>query len=64
MKPLSARSLAGAVLDGKVHPGLVKIALLRDEGVADALVLDDDVSDQSLTGSQRKAVRPSGATST
>ena len=41
---------AGAVLDGEVDPGLVEVALLGDEGVADALVLDDDVGDQGFAG--------------
>jgi hypothetical protein len=41
---------AGGVLDREVDPGLVEVALLGDEGVADALVLDDDVGDQRFAG--------------
>jgi hypothetical protein len=53
-----------AVLDGEVDPGFVEVALLGNEGVADALVLDDDVGDQGFSGSEEKLVRPSGATRT
>ena len=42
--------LAGGVLDGEVDPGFVEVALLGNEGVADALVLDDDVGDEGFAG--------------
>ncbi len=41
---------AVAVFDGEVDPGLVEVALLRDVGVGDALVLDDDVGDEGFVG--------------
>ena len=44
--------LAGVVLDVEVDPGFVEVALLGDEGVADALVLNDDVGDQGFTGDE------------
>ncbi len=50
-KAAFGEGFAGAVFDGEVDPGLVEVALLGDEGVADALVLDDDVGDQGFAGS-------------
>ena len=38
---------AGTVFHGEVDPGLVEVALLGDEGVADAFVLNDDIGDES-----------------
>ena len=49
------QDLARSVLDGEVHPGLIEVPLLGDERVADALVLNDDIGDKCLTGSERKA---------
>ncbi len=46
---------AGAVFDREVDPGLVEVALLGNEGVADAFVLDDDVGGEGLAGSDGKA---------
>ena len=51
-KAAFGQSLARAVLDGEVDPGLVEVALLGNEGVADALVLDDDVGDQCFARSE------------
>ena len=54
-EPAFGEDLAGAVLDGEVDPGLIEVALLRDEGVADALVLDDDIGDKSFARGEREA---------
>jgi len=51
-KPDSARVLPALFLDVEVDPGFVEVALLGDEGVADALVLNDDVGDQGFTGDE------------
>ena len=45
-----AEDFAGAVLDDEVDPSLVEVALLGDQGVADAFVLDDDIGDEGLRG--------------
>ena len=51
---------AGGILDGEVDPGLVEIALLGDDGVADAFVLDDDVGGEGFTGSDGEAGEAEG----
>ncbi len=45
-------SLAGAVFDGEVDPCFVEVALLGDERVGDAFVLDHDVGDESFAGGE------------
>ena len=54
------QDLAGGVLDREIDPGLVEVALLGDEGVADALVLDDDVGDEGFAGGEREAGQAEG----
>ena len=49
--------LAGAVLDREVDPGFIEVALLGDEGVGDALVLDDDVGDEGVAGGDGEIAR-------
>ncbi len=54
--------LAGRVFDGEVDPGFVEVALLGNERVGDALVLNDDVGDEGFAGGEREScVRPRGA---
>ena len=47
--------LAGGVLHREVDPGFVEVALFGDEGVADALVLNDDVGDEGFAGRNGEA---------
>ena len=51
---------AGGVLDDEVDPAFVEVALLGDEGVADALVLDDDVGDEGFAGGDGEAGEAEG----
>src|ERR1700733_8105213 len=45
---------AGRILDGELHPRFVQVADLRDERVANVLVLDDDVGLDRLRGLEVK----------
>ena len=51
---------AGAVLDGEVDPGFVEVALLGNEGVGDAFVLNDYVGDEGFAGGEGEAGQAQG----
>ena len=54
---------AGRVFDGELHPRFIQVAHLWDKGVADVLVLDDNVRLDQFRGLEVKGVLPSGAMS-
>ncbi len=52
---------AGGVLDGEVDPGFIEVALLGNEGVGDALVLDNHICDEGLAGGDGKGSEAEGS---
>ena len=51
---------ARGVFNSEVDPGLVEVALLGDEGVADAFVLDDNVGDEGFARGEGEAGQAEG----